>query len=253
MDKVLFTVKNRSAWIVLNRPEKLNSLDKESWILIQEYIKKANDNPNVKLIVLTGSGDVFCAGEDLNDILSSSTINESLNLFYKYVLETFELIIKSSKPVLTVVNGPAYGVGVELVLASDLAIAVENSYFTLSQGRLGVGPAIALGIGLTSVSRKKLLEMVLTGRPITALKAVEAGIINDVVNKNDVESYVEKLVEDLSAIPDSLVRLIKNINSKYMELLDYKTVFRELALYIVNEETRSRIKRFLERKTYSRS
>jgi len=71
MDKVLFIVKNKSAWIVLNRPEKLNSLDRESWILIQEYIKRANDDSNIKLIVLTGSGEVFCAGEDLNDIFSS--------------------------------------------------------------------------------------------------------------------------------------------------------------------------------------
>ena len=127
---------------------------------------------------------------------SSSTINESLTLFYKYILETFELILKSSKPILTVVNGPAYGVGVELVLISDLAIAVKDSYFMLSQGRLGIGPAIALGIGLTSVSRKRLLEMVLTGRPITAVKAVEAGIINEVVDRDEVESYVGRLTKD---------------------------------------------------------
>lgn len=252
MDKVLFIVKNRSAWIVLNRPEKLNSLDRESWILIQEYIKRANDDSNIKLIVLTGSGEVFCAGEDLNDIFSSSTINESLTLFYKYVLETFELILKSSKPILTVINGPTYGVGVELVLVSDLAIAVENSCFMLSQGRLGIGPAIALGIGLTSVPRKKLLEMVLTGKPITAMEAVEAGIINAVMKRDEVEGYVERLVEDLSLIPDSLVRIIKSISSKYMELLDYKTVFRELALYIVNEETRNRVKHFLERKIHNK-
>lgn len=111
MEKVLFRVRGKSAWIVLNRPEKLNSLDKESWILIQEYIKKANSDPNVKLIVLTGNGKMFCAGEDLNDILSSLTVDEALTLFYRYVLETFELILKSSKPILTVVNGPAYGVG----------------------------------------------------------------------------------------------------------------------------------------------
>ena len=61
-------VRNGSAWIVLNRPEKLNSLDRESWILIQECIRRANDDSSIKLIVLTGSGEVFCAGEDLNDI-----------------------------------------------------------------------------------------------------------------------------------------------------------------------------------------
>jgi len=141
---------------------------------------------------------------------------------------------------------------VELVLISDLAIAVENSCFMLSQGRLGIGPAIALGIGLTSVPRKKLLEMVLTGKPITAMEAIEAGIINAVMKRDEVEGYVERLVEDLSLIPDSLVRVIKSINSKYMELLDYKTVFRELALYIVNEETRNRVKHFLERKIHNK-
>lgn len=246
MEKVLFRVRGKSAWIVLNRPEKLNSLDRESWILIQEYIRRANNDPNVKLIVLTGSGKVFCAGEDLNDILSSLTVDEALTLFYRYVLETFELILKSSKPILTVVNGPAYGVGVELVLISDLAIAVKDSYFTLSQGRLGIGPAIALGVGLTSIARKKLLEMVLSGRSISAMKAVEIGLINEVVEGCNVESYVEKLAEDISLIPDSLVKIVKSVSGRYLELLDYKTVFREIALYVVNEETRNRVKSFLE-------
>lgn len=136
----------------------------------------------------------------------------------------------------------------ELVLVSDLAIAVEDAYFTLSQGRLGIGPAIALGVGLTSIARKKLLEMVLTGRSIPAMKAVEIGLVNEVVGRDGIEDYVEKLVDDLSLIPDSLVEIVKSVNGRYLELLDYKTVFREIALYVVNEETRNRIKSFLERK-----
>ncbi|MGC9165161.1 MAG: enoyl-CoA hydratase/isomerase family protein, partial [Thermoprotei archaeon] len=146
------------------------------------------------------------------------------------------------------VNGPAYGAGVELTLASDLAVAVKDSYFSLSQGRIGVGPALALAIGLPVLGRKRLLEMILTGRKVTAEEAYEWGMINYVVNKNDLEGWIINIVKEMSLTTPLLTRIIKDVMMRQLSLIDYASIFREIALFSLSEETRSGIKRFLEKR-----
>lgn len=246
-DVIKSKIKDGVYWIILNRPEKLNAINLEMWNKLRVELNKGAENPDIRAIVITGSGRFFCAGEDIRDLDSIKNFEDAVRIFLDYIRPTFELILKNPKPVISAVNGPAYGVGVELVLASDLAVANKEAYFSLSQGRIGVGPAIALIIGLPILGRKRLLEMVLLGRKVFADEAVNWGLINKVAYK-DLEDEVSEMVKDLSKTTPLLTRMIKDVMLRQFNIIDYTSIFREVALYSLSEETRSGIKQFLERK-----
>ncbi|MEM3832622.1 MAG: enoyl-CoA hydratase/isomerase family protein [Thermoprotei archaeon] len=234
-------------WIFLNRPEKLNAINVKMWDSLKNELIDASKNKNVRVIVISGIGRFFCAGEDIEDLNSLKSFDDALNLFLDHIRPVFELILRSPKPVMAAVNGPAYGAGVELILASDLAVAVRDSYFSLSQGRIGVGPALALVIGLPALGRKRLLEMVLTGRKVTAEEAYEWGMINYVVDKNDLEKWVISVVKEISLTTPLLARITKDVMMRQLSLIDYTSIFREIALFLLSEEARIGIKQFLEK------
>lgn len=234
-------------WIFLNRPDKLNAMSLKMWDDLRNELTVASQSKDIRAIVISGVGRFFCAGEDIEDLNSIRSFEDAMNLFLDHIRPVFELILRSPKPVIAAVNGPAYGAGVELTLVSDLAIAVKDSYFSLSQGRIGVGPALALIIGLPVLGRKRLLEMVLTGRKVSADEAYEWGMVNYVVDKNDLERQVIDVVKEISLTTPLLTRIIKDVMMRQLNLIDYMSIFREIALFSLSEETRSGVKRFLEK------
>lgn len=234
-------------WIFLNRPEKLNAINLKMWESLQNELLQASENKEVRVIVISGSGKYFCAGEDIEDLYSIRSFEDAVNIFLDHIRPVFDLILKSPKPVITAVNGPAYGAGVELTLASDLTIAVKEAYFSLSQGRIGVGPALALAMGLPVIGRKRLLEMVLTGRKITAEEAKDWGLVNYVVNKDDLEKQVLMIANEISLTPFLLTRIIKDVMMRQLNMIDYMSIFREIAFFSLSEETRSGVRKFLEK------
>ena len=137
-EATLYDIRNGAAWITLNRPENRNALSSILVSELYEHLLAANEDPNVRSIVITGTGPAFCAGADLKSP-PGQTIEGRRSVPYPNVLTQ---IMESDKPVIAAVNGAAFAGGLGLVGAADIVITVDEVQFSFSEVRIGVIPAV---------------------------------------------------------------------------------------------------------------
>jgi crotonobetainyl-CoA hydratase len=178
--KVLVENRDHVLVITINRPAARNAVDGDVWYLIGDALEKAQEDPGVRCIILTGSGDVaFSAGLDLKALAAGR-----LNIPPRMAKYSFAGFVRhfTSKPVIGAVNGKALGGGTELALACDLIVATESASFGLPEVKRGL---IAGGGGvfrITEVIPQKIaLEMLMTGEPMSSTDAARWGLVNSVV------------------------------------------------------------------------
>jgi 2-(1,2-epoxy-1,2-dihydrophenyl)acetyl-CoA isomerase len=209
---VLLDVENGVATLTLNRPDSRNALN----ALIMEELCQALDqlaqNPEVRVLIVTGKGDVFCAGGDIrehpslraeNAISRNDHIQEAQNLPLR--LHGFE------KPVIAAINGPAFGAGFDLAMGCDIRIAAEEANFAEVFVKLGLMPDYGGTYFLSRiVGVAKALELILTGDSIDAAEALNLGLVNKVVSAQDLLPQARDLAERLAKGPSVAHRFIKN-------------------------------------------
>src|SRR5688500_488798 len=130
-----------SGTIILNRPEKRNALTREVLRELQQAFDDLHQERSVRAIILTGAGQAFCAGMDLQEKLNTSQQPDALNMWYQDAVqykELMEVMLRFPKPIIAAVNGPAVAGGAGLVLASDIVIATSESKFGLPEPRRGL-------------------------------------------------------------------------------------------------------------------
>ncbi|MFI5953196.1 enoyl-CoA hydratase/isomerase family protein [Cryptosporangium sp. NPDC051539] len=206
-DTLLVTTEDAVRILVLNRPAVHNALDEELGTRLRDAIRAADADPAVRAIVLTGAGSrAFCAGGDLKQMVSRGPLmGNGARVITRALRE------RPSKPLIAAVNGLAYGGGLEIVLACDLAVASETATFALPEVRRGV---LATGGGLVRLSRlvgqRRALEMTLTGAPVDALTASSWGLVNGVVAPERVVPAAVELAAIVSANAPLAVALSKS-------------------------------------------
>jgi dehydration protein DpgD len=215
LTRVQYVKKNRVALVTLNRPEARNAMD----LVMHEELARVWDDferdDDLWVAVLTGAGDrAFCAGQDLKELAArieagtagTATFGSRGKPGWPRLTERFGL----SKPVIARVNGHAYGGGFELVLACDIVIAADHASFALPEAKLGL---IAGAGGVFRLTRQApfrvALGHLLTGRPLTAGRAYELGLVNEVVAADRIDECVERWVQDILRCAPLSVRAIK--------------------------------------------
>src|SRR3954464_13377127 len=190
-DELLYEVKDGVATITLNRPDQRNALNGELLAALVEAMRRARDDETVRAVVLTGAGErVFCAGADLGGFSADAPLVEkhfSSDLF----LEFFRLMPRLGKPSLCAANGHVLAGGMGLALSCDLVIAREGITFGTPEINIGAFPYMIMAIIYRNVPRKKVNEMMLLGEQISAEQAVEYGLANKVVPKDDFGAAVD--------------------------------------------------------------
>ncbi len=168
--------------VTLNRPEARNAINEAVWLGAGEALAEAERDVEVRVVVITGAGDQsFCAGADLKALSRGERIapEDPVKLAWGFAGIVSHCI---SKPLIAAVNGTALGGGTEITLACDLAIAADSASFGLPEVKRGIlagaGGAFRL---VQQLPRKIGMEMLLTGDPITAARALELGLVNAVV------------------------------------------------------------------------
>jgi len=233
-------------WIILNRPEKANAINLEMWRDILARLDDGIMSKNSTVIAITGTGKYFSAGEDLGDLSRASTFTEALNLFLDTMRPVFDKIFRSPKPVIAAINGIAVGAGAELMFACDMAFATPEATFSLAQGRQGIGPALALTIGMLRIGKKNLAELTMTGRKFGAKEAEEWGLINGVA-ESGLETEIERIAHEVAQTPPTLIREIKEVMFREMTILGVESSFNTIAMYSQSDETKEGIRRFLSK------
>jgi len=206
-----FIVEHRGStvWITLNRPDARNALSREMNVDLQELAAALEDRDDVHAIVVTGAGDkVFCAGADLKERrgVSAAETGPYLNA----IAGAIGGFADSRKPTICAMNGSAYGGGLELALACDFRIIVAGAEVGLTEVRLGIMP----GAGGTQrlprlIGEARAKELILLGRRISAERAFEIGLVNQLVPRAGLNAAVEAMLAELATCAPLSVRCAK--------------------------------------------
>lgn len=204
------------AYITLNRPNQRNAMSLELMEEVISALQAIGKDKKISGVILRGNGPVFCAGHDITEMR-----NQDIHFFrhlFDICCDLMEAIQQTPQPVIAQVHGVATAAGCQLVATCDLAIASENVWFATPGVKIGFfcsTPGVAVG---RAVSRKKAMEMLLTGDPIPAAEAVVIGLINKVVPSDQLESEVRKLAEKITVSSQMVIGLGKRVFYRQIEM-----------------------------------
>ena len=209
MADLVVEYRGSAAWVTLNRPDARNALSRAVNLQLQDLATALDDRDDVRAIVLTGAGDkVFCAGADLKERrgVPAAETGPYLNAIGGAINGWAEL----HKPTICALNGSAYGGGLELALACDFRILVEGAEVGLTEVKLGIMP----GAGGTQrlprlIGEARAKELILLGRRIGAARALEIGLVNQVVPRAGFQAAVEGLLAELATCAPLSLRFAK--------------------------------------------
>ncbi len=206
---VLFKIKGKIAQITLNRPDNRNSMDGETMPAFLESVSKVKDNPDLRCVIITGTGSSFCAGADFK----SSFIDDRGSLPHEALLDIYEPFLKIQEitvPTIAAMNGHAIGGGFGLALICDMRIANKNSKYGANFARLGLHTGMAISYMLPRIiGLPKANELLFTGRLIDGEKAETLGLVNSAVNAGDVSEKAWELAREVESCAPVAVRMIK--------------------------------------------
>jgi enoyl-CoA hydratase/carnithine racemase len=210
-ETIRYEARESGVWITIDAPQKLNALDLDGWVGITEALHRAADETDLP-VVLTGVGRAFCAGDDINTFAENSRDRALAREFFvdKGLYRTIEAIITHPTPVITAVNGIAFGGGLELVAASDIAIAAEGARFCLPEGKIGAFATVFVGLAPTILGTKAANMLVHSMRPYTASEAHAIGLVNAVVSSEQLEADAESVCREITAASVDAVKLSKH-------------------------------------------
>lgn len=197
------------ARITLDRPEAQNSLNWEMLKELSDAVTTLETWPDVRCVILQAAGPAFCAGADLSVVKDASP--DELKQFLKNATETFRTIETAPFPVVCAVDGAATGGGMELVLASDIAVASTDTRFALPEATLGLLPAGGGTQRLPRLVGKKMAgELLYTGRFLSPARAKELGILNEVTDGSAVD-VAQEYAEDIAKAAPLAVEACKRL------------------------------------------
>jgi crotonobetainyl-CoA hydratase len=172
--------------VTMNRPGVLNALHPPAHRELEAALDGYAAAPELRLAVITGAGDrAFCTGSDLK-VMAETGADDMPRTGFAGLCERFDL----DKPVIAAVNGLAMGGGLEICLAADLVIAVEHATFSFPEPKVGLAAMGGIHRLFRQIPAKKAMELVLTGKTVTAAEALEYGLVNEVVAGDDLQTAV---------------------------------------------------------------
>ncbi len=247
MSVLLNTTDGANCTLQLNRPDKLNALNREMYALLTDGLTDANSNPDVKSIVIKGTPDIFTAGNDLGDFAAS--VREGGKFDAPFSL--MSAMLQCEKPIIASVDGPAIGIGTTMLFHCDLVYASHKARFQTPFTDLGVCPEFASSETMPAVlGSQKAAQMLLLGDPLSAEDAERHGLVNQLVDSEALDETVSKVVARFAAkSPDSLKTsrsLLRARNDKYQEIIDREA--EEFGRLMGTEEFMQKLENFLNKK-----
>ena len=209
-ESILLDVAARVARVTINRPDKRNALSWEAMGELRQALAEAKADPDVRVVVLTGSGDkAFCAGADLGTMADGASYAELHDARGELAL-LFRDLWELGKPTIARVRGYALAGGFGIALACDLVVAADDAQFGAPEIDLGLWPHM-ITVPLTrSMPPKKALELMMTGRRVDAGEAAAIGFVNQVVPVDELDDAVDDLASTLAAKPPGAMKLGRN-------------------------------------------
>jgi 2-(1,2-epoxy-1,2-dihydrophenyl)acetyl-CoA isomerase len=216
MSSILFEVKNSVAVITLNRPEKLNSFNREMALAMQKALDDCNSK-EVRAVYITGAGKGFCAGQDLAEVVADDApgFSQILSEHYNPIVIRLRNL---ARPVIAAVNGVAAGAGANLALCCDIVVASESASFIQAFSKIGLVPDTAGTYFLPRlIGPQKAAALMMSGEKVSAAEAEKMGMIYKVFPDQDFAAASFKLAEALAQMPTRALAFIKHMLTESFE------------------------------------
>lgn len=221
MPSVLLEIKEGVGLIILNRPEKLNSLNREMALLLQEKLETCKIDKNVRCIHITGTGKGFSAGQDLAEVVDSSgpSMQQILSEHYNPIITQIRNI---PKPFVAAVNGVAAGAGANIALCCDIVIAAQSASFIQAFSKIGLIPDSGGTFFLPRlIGFQKASALAMLGDKLSSAEAERMGLVYKVLPDQNFNQETEKIAYQLSQMPTRGLGLIKKaLNASLGNTLD---------------------------------
>lgn len=200
MKFIRYSVRDRVAYITLNRPEKRNALSYDVVTELKEAFHHADKDPDVRLIVLNSTGEVFCAGADLEYLQELQTYSYEQNVADSdHLKELYLMIYQLKKIVIAQVQGHALAGGCGLATVCDFAFTTEEAQFGYPEVKIGFIPAIVMIFLLRKIGEGKARQLLLTGEPVSSREALDMGLVYRITGKSSLEKEVFDFAQQLMA------------------------------------------------------
>ena len=228
---IALTLSDNIATIRISRPERKNALNQSMWQQLYEMLSDLEHNPNIRVVVLRGSGGCFSAGADIKEFAGFATDREALKANNNQIMQTQLKLERLNRPTIAMVEGACVGGGCGLALACDMRIAADSAFFAITPAKLGLlyshwdtRRLLAL------VGPSKTKELLFTGQRLSAAQALACGFINRQTPSDSLESATYELASTMAANSQSAIRGIKTMIAGLEEVeslttSDYETLF----------------------------
>ena len=210
-------VKDNIAYILLNRPERLNSFDIQLGEELYNALKEIHNKQEIRAVVLKGTGKGFCSGGDVKEMYEAKDKQKFLKDLTKAIHRCVIEMRTMEKPVIAAINGAAFGAGLSLALACDILIAVKEAKFGTAFIGIGLAPGCGTQFFTKLVGYQKACEYILTSKTFTAEEAQQLGIINKVVETDMLDNTVEEFVSKFKKLPPIAVGKAKMLINKSLD------------------------------------
>lgn len=244
-----FDLENAIGVITLNRPEKRNALSLELLDELNVMLTTVSKNNDVRVVIIKGEGKVFCAGHDISQLVDRKMTD------YTAIFDTCVVVMEKiqglPQPVIAQVHGVATAAGCQLVAACDLAVAEEGTLFGTPGVKIGLfctTPGVPL---VRAIGRKRALEMLFTGRMISAQEAEQYGLVNKVVSADQLAVETKALAEKIAEASPLTLSMGKEAFYTQVNLADshaYDYAKRVIVTNLFAEDAKEGLSAFLEKR-----
>ncbi|MCX6665760.1 MAG: enoyl-CoA hydratase-related protein [Euryarchaeota archaeon] len=210
-------ITNNAAFIVLNRPDRLNAFDMKLGIELSNALHSIAKNMDVKVVVIKGTGKGFCGGGDVKEMHTAENKPQFLRNLTQAIHRCVIEMRTMEKPVIAAVNGAAFGAGLSLALACDIIIAVKDAKMSTAFIGIGLAPGCGTQFFTRLVGYQRACEYILTSKTFIAEDAYRLGIINQVVPVDQLDAAVEEYVNMFRILPPIAVGKAKMLINKSLE------------------------------------
>jgi 2-(1,2-epoxy-1,2-dihydrophenyl)acetyl-CoA isomerase len=246
---LLYSVENGVAWVRLNRPEKRNAVNAALRAALAEAVRKAERDLAVRAVVVTGEGSAFCSGADVSELATRDGAVEGIRAEYERLLTGLRTM---PKPTIAAVNGVAAGIGASVACCCDLRYAVPDATFV--EAFVKIGLTVDGGISWLlprTIGSGRALEMFYTGDPLSAADAERLGLVNRIVEPDQLEPAVRGLAERLARGPAQALAAIKRsvnhaANSSFEDAVDFEFLLQ--GVQMEGDDFREGTSAFLEKR-----
>jgi len=251
MKSVLFEKKENVGWIILNQPKQRNALSLELMNEMQNQLDIISKNRNLHVIVIKGNGPAFCAGHNINELVGKNYDIKHFRNVFSVCTKLMQTLHQIPQPVIAQVHGAALAAGCQLVAACDLAICDIKTKFSTPGVKIGLFCSTPMVPLSRVIGRRIALDMLFTGRFITASEAEKFGLVNKVVEPDKLDKETEKWAKDIAQY--SLFTLELGKKAFYHQIdLDEKSAYNYakevIAKNCLSEDAQEGMKAFLEKR-----